>query len=283
MTVVTNLSQLEQKYLNYAVARTGVSLPNCFTYSTARVSQAVGHNQALDGAVRAVGAGQLLERHAPEFVVTDKPVVGSLAIFKNAWYGHVANVEVVGVNMMISESNLGDYGAGYFRCVEMSYRIGSAHPCDSGTRLAGFLTHKDLLKAPQPPKERHIGVKAHVQDIGWMPLVWDGVAGTTGKSKRLEAIQIQTCDGTVIEKVQVHIQDLGWIKPYKYPSANTIMGTTGKSLRMEAVKIKTSKPCKMRVHIQDKGWLDWVDCDGEAIAGTTGKSMRMEAIEIKRK
>jgi uncharacterized protein YjdB len=97
----------------------------------------------------------------------------------------------------------------------------------------------------------------------------------------MEALQIYTTDGTVIEQVDAHMQSIGW-KTYEAPSKDTVIGTTGKAKRLEALKINTSKPCKMRGHVQNKGWTDWVDCDGEAMIGTTGKSLRLEAIEIKR-
>ena len=280
--VVTSLSQVDRKWIDYAIARTGVGLPNCFTYATARISKEVGKQQSLDGNTRVVGAGQLWETHAPEFKQSTQATPGALAIFKGRMYGHVAFVEVVGNRMMISESNLGDYGAGYFRCVEMDKHVGSKHPCDYAMTLVGFLVHEDLIPKPTPQKPKKIGYQAHIQDIGWQDPKYDGEqAGTTGKSLRMEAFKMFTTDGTIVERVEVHLQDFGW-RTYNYPGANTIMGTTGQSRRLEAIKIKTSKTCKMRVHLQDIGWTKWFDCDGKQMAGTEGQSRRLEAIEIKR-
>lgn len=130
--------------------------------------------------------------------------------------------------------------------------------------------------------EGNINYRVHCQTYGWLGYVYDGkMAGTTGKSKRVEAMQIYTTDGTVIEQVDAHMQSIGW-KSYKAPSKSTIIGTTGQSKRLEALRIKTSKPCKMRGHVQNKGWTSWVDCNGKDMIGTTGKSLRLEAIEIKR-
>lgn len=130
--------------------------------------------------------------------------------------------------------------------------------------------------------EGNINYRVHCQTYGWLGYVYDGkMAGTTGKSKRVEAMQIYTTDGTVIEQVDAHMQSIGW-KSYKAPNKSTIIGTTGKAKRLEALRIKTSKPCKMRGHVQKQGWGEWVDCDGKAMIGTTGKSLRLEAIEIKR-
>ena len=130
--------------------------------------------------------------------------------------------------------------------------------------------------------EGNINYRVHCQTYGWLGYVYDGkMAGTTGKSKRVEAMQIYTTDGTVIEQVDAHMQSIGW-KSYKAPNKSTIIGTTGQAKRLEALRIKTSKPCKMRGHVQNKGWTNWVDCNGKAMIGTTGKSLRLEAIEIKR-
>lgn len=127
-----------------------------------------------------------------------------------------------------------------------------------------------------------INYRVHAQSYGWMDWIHDGsMAGTTGMSKRIEALQIYTTDGTVIERVEAHMQGIGW-KIYDHPGKDTIIGTTGQARRLEALKIKTSKPCKMRGHIQKLGWTDWVPCDGDQMIGTTGKSLRLEAIEIKR-
>lgn len=132
------------------------------------------------------------------------------------------------------------------------------------------------------PKQAKIGITPHCQSFGWMAEVYDGTtAGTTGKSKRMEALRIETFDGTIIEKVEAHMQGIGW-KIYDHPGKNTIIGTTGQARRLEALRIKTSKPCKMRGHIQNIGWTDWIPCDGDQMIGTTGKSLRLEAIEIKR-
>lgn len=130
------------QWMNYAVARTGVAMPNCFTYATARISEIVGHNQSLDGNTRVAGAGNLWETHAPEFSQSSVAQVGDLAIYKGGYgnYGHVAVVEVVGVNMAMSQSN---YGGNLFDYVEVPKNVGSYYP-GTALRLVGFLRHKEL-------------------------------------------------------------------------------------------------------------------------------------------
>ncbi|MDJ0840306.1 MAG: hypothetical protein QNK37_27600 [Acidobacteriota bacterium] len=123
---------------------------------------------------------------------------------------------------------------------------------------------------------------AHVQDIGWQGWVEDGaVAGTTGRSLRMEAIKIRLIDapqGMEI-KYRAHVQDIGW---QGWVENGAEAGTTGRSLRMEALEIvltgNSGLNVKYRGHVQDIGWQGYVENGTEA--GTTGRSLRMEAVQI---
>ena len=76
--------------------------------------------------------------------------------------------------------------------------------------------------------------KAHIQDIGWTSWVSNGDAcGTTGQSKRIEAIEIQS---NKMLEVQEHIESVGWMPSSK--GTYVKIGTEGKSLRLEAFKIR---------------------------------------------
>lgn len=126
---------------------------------------------------------------------------------------------------------------------------------------------------------------SHAQDYGWLNWMSNGdLSGTTGKSKRVEAIKIKL-DGlstSLTDAIQyrVHVQDIGWMN---WVSDGALAGTTGESKRIEAIQIKLNsslnKTVKYRVHVQDIGWMDWV-ANGQT-AGTTGQAKRIEAIEIK--
>lgn len=131
----------------------------------------------------------------------------------------------------------------------------------------------------------NISYSTHVQDIGWMNFVKESkTSGTTGQSKRVEAIKIKLegVDESIKNPIEyrVHVQDKDWMPWVKN---GEIAGTTGQSKRVEAIQIKLNsqigKTIKYRVHVQDIGWMDWVK-NGE-VAGTTGQSKRIEAIEIK--
>ena len=123
----------------------------------------------------------------------------------------------------------------------------------------------------------------HVENIGWQAEKSNGqLAGTEGKSLRLEAIKIKLKDADGKIQYQTHIQNIGW---QAEKSNGQLSGTEGKSLRLEAIKIKLSGKIAenysvvYRVHVQNYGWLGWAK-DGE-LAGTEGYSLRCEAIEIK--
>jgi len=75
--------------------------------------------------------------------------------------------------------------------------------------------------------------RVHVADLGWLPWVCTGeMSGTTGQSRRVEAIQIDV--NPMINKhvtYKAHLQDIGWTEWIR----NTeIAGTTGESRRLDA-------------------------------------------------
>ncbi len=128
-----------------------------------------------------------------------------------------------------------------------------------------------------------VSYETHVQDTGWQNAKQDGeVAGTTGQSKRLEAIQIQVnsqYEGNI--NYQTHVQDIGWQTTV---TDGELAGTTGQAKQLEAIRIWLSGDIanhysiQYRVHVSNLGWLDWVT-DG-MIAGTTGRSIKVEGIQI---
>ena len=130
-----------------------------------------------------------------------------------------------------------------------------------------------------------ITYQAHVESDGWMNAVTNGgTAGTTGNSKRLEAIKITLNDknGKSMIRYRAHVQDVGW---QDWKQSGQLAGTTGNSKRLEGIKIElTGEYAKKydiyyRVHEANFGWLGWAK-NGE-IAGSEGLSLRMEALEIK--
>ncbi len=132
---------------------------------------------------------------------------------------------------------------------------------------------------------RQIRYCTHVQTYGWMAWMYDGViSGTSGQSKRLEAIRIELADPLYSGGVtyQTHVQTYGW---QDWVSDGAPSGTSGESKRLEAIRIALTGEMELRydvwyrVHSQTYGWLGWAQ-NGNA-AGTEGLSKRLEGIEIK--
>ncbi len=133
-------------------------------------------------------------------------------------------------------------------------------------------------KATQPV----VSYQSHIQDIGWQGFVSNGdVSGTSGQSKRLEAMSIQLAnvDGGI--EYKTHVQDYGWMD---WVSNGAISGTSGQSRRLEAIQIRLTGNAAnqydiyYRVHAQNFGWMDWA-ANG-APAGTAGYAYRLEAIQV---
>ena len=130
-----------------------------------------------------------------------------------------------------------------------------------------------------------VSYRTHVQDYGWQDWKKDGeTAGTSGESKRLEAIELKLPSNELSGSIEyrTHVQTYGW---QDWKKDGETAGTSGESKRLEAIQIRlTGKMAESydiyyRVHSQTYGWLDWAK-NGE-YAGTTRLSKRLEAIEIK--
>lgn len=138
-----------------------------------------------------------------------------------------------------------------------------------------------LFKLDDMEKIPSVFYSVHAKDIGWMCETFSGeTAGTTGESRRLEAVRIRlnVTEGDIC--YSVHAANLGWLP---YVKNGEIAGTIGESRRIEAIKIRLENlpgfSVMYRVHMKQKGWSDWKLDD--AVAGTTGESRRIEAIEVK--
>ncbi len=129
----------------------------------------------------------------------------------------------------------------------------------------------------------HITYRAHVSDIGWQDWVGDGAtAGTTGRSKTIEAIQVElpVLSSSSLVSVRCLVRNIGW-EDWGRGSG----GTTGRALPIEAIQLKLNGPVEdnydiwYRVHSSNVGWLGWAK-NGES-AGTQGYAYGVEAIQIK--
>ncbi|MCL2889113.1 MAG: N-acetylmuramoyl-L-alanine amidase [Eggerthellaceae bacterium] len=130
-----------------------------------------------------------------------------------------------------------------------------------------------------------VGYETHVQNIGWQSQILDGeMAGTTGRSLRIEALKISLVDQQFGGSIQynAHCAYLGW---QGWKSNGAIAGTEGQARQMEAIQIRLTGEMAnrydiyYRVHAENFGWLGWAK-NGES-AGTAGYGFRMEALEIR--
>lgn len=102
--------------------------------------------------------------------------------------------------------------------------------------VIGITGHNLRLEAFKiNPLGMDIGVKAHIQDKGWVDygtINKDTVIGTTNESKRIECL----CFKGDFE-YRVHIQNSGWTDWTKADGVATL-GTVGQALRIEAIQFR---------------------------------------------
>ena len=131
----------------------------------------------------------------------------------------------------------------------------------------------------------NVSYRTHVQNVGWQAWkVNGGFAGTSGRSLRLEGINIKLTnkDHTGGIRYKTHIQNLGWEKTWR--TDGEMSGTSGRSLRLEAIDLELYGDMAeyydiyYRVHAQDVGWMGWA-ANG-ADAGTAGYARRLEGIQV---
>ncbi len=155
----------------------------------------------------------------------------------------------------------------------------------AGTEMSNLKAYLDVLDGTA--EKGLVLYQTHVQTYGWEQDVrHDGaISGTTGQSKRLEAIKIFKGEG--VENVEgnieyrVHCQTYGWMD---WKKNGELSGTSGESKRLEAIQIRLTGELAekydiyYRVHAQTFGWLNWAK-NGE-MSGTAGYSKRLESIQI---
>lgn len=138
--------------------------------------------------------------------------------------------------------------------------------------------------SPAPTPNTSVSYRTHVQNVGWQGYVSNGaVSGTTGRSLRLEGINIslpnKPYSGGI--RYRTHVQNIGW---QGWVQDGAMSGTSGRSLRLEAIIIELYGAMAQyydvyyRVHAQNFGWMGWAK--NGAASGTAGYSYRLEAIQI---
>ncbi len=158
--------------------------------------------------------------------------------------------------------------------------VNSGYYTNSGVDIwADAVKYRAHITAiPQNMTTGNVCYRAHVAELGWLPLVCDGqTGGTTGQGRRMEAIQVYAHSGNVCYRS--HLGGIGW--EGSYVCNGQVSGTVGQSRQIEAFQISTSStPMTFiaRAHVSSLGWLSWVS-EG-FMAGTTGQSRALQALEI---
>lgn len=105
----------------------------------------------------------------------------------------------------------------------------------------GYSARCEAIKIT-PPEGVTLDVDVHLQGIGWKTYkgvkngVYDPVMGSTGESRRLEAVRIRVVENTTGKNIRyrAHIQRYGW---QAWKTEGQTAGTTGQKLRLEAIQI----------------------------------------------
>lgn len=199
-------------------------------------------------------------------------LTGELASTHSVWY----RVYAAGIGWTGWASDGADAGS--------SGRLASIRAVDVRLLPKGSAAPGSTAGAYRVAAAPELVVQAHVADIGWMDPVATGMAGTTGRSKALEALRLAAPGINLTIEGRPHVADVGWMG-WQDCDDEAIVGTTGQGHALQAVQFRlkgsdaSSYTLCYRAHVSNIGWMGWAT-DGEA-AGTTGYGLPIEAIEFK--
>jgi uncharacterized protein YjdB/GH25 family lysozyme M1 (1,4-beta-N-acetylmuramidase) len=126
---------------------------------------------------------------------------------------------------------------------------------------------------------------AHVGTIGWQDYSnGNGVAGTTNKGLRLEAMKINLSDSSDNLGIEysMYSSGKGW---QDWVSNDDVAGTTGVSNVTRAIKVRLTGYLSVnysvyyRTYSTNNGWSSWV-CDGSISGNESSKDM-LEAFQVR--
>lgn len=251
-------------------------LSNCVGYACGRFNEILGHMWYPKFCCNAEDFTDIANYY--ELPISPVPTVGGIMVWEGvgSLAGHVAIVERIINDNQIFTSESG------WNC---DYFWNSTRTNDNGNwGMNGNYRFKGCIMNPAIKSE--IEYQGHIAFDGWTNWVEEGnYCGTTGESKRLEAIRIRIKNDNLKIEAMAHIETDGWVD-YGVIDENTIIGTTGESKRLECLRLKiydkTSGEIKGRfmVHLEDYGNSPFTNADGIATLGTTGQSLRIEGIKI---
>lgn len=119
----------------------------------------------------------------------------------------------------------------------------------------GYSARIEAFKFRPTEQMGELDVDIHMQDIGWKSFNGikagnpsgedssdiDPICGTTGESRRVEAIKLALRNNKTGKKLRYmgHVENIGWMDPVW---EGEVCGTTGQSKRLEAVRIWLDDP-----------------------------------------
>jgi hypothetical protein len=130
-----------------------------------------------------------------------------------------------------------------------------------------------------------IRYQSHVEEFGWLSWVLDGqLSGTTGRRRRMEAIQMHLLNlpPGVSVRYKVYLGgSVGWTGEYY---DGQMAGTTGQGRALEAIQIWLAGPVPAGCHINYEahvGGIGWQGARSNGqIAGTMEQGHALEAMRI---
>ena len=204
-----------------------------------------------------------------------------------------SSVDAMKKKTLSYSAHIQDYGtqADYSDSVDEPITLGTT---GKGKRLEGL-----TLQLDGDLSQLGISYGAHIQDIGWQEDRSNGsFAGTTGQSKRIEALHIALGDSSVYSIwYRAHVQGYGWLG---WAKDGENAGTVGLSKRMEAIElvilpkgqtppeydpsadsVKTSI-LEYSSHISQIGTVSGVadNLCTDIVLGTTGQSKHLEGFRL---
>ena len=150
-----------------------------------------------------------------------------------------------------------------------------------------------------PYKDPSIHIQGLIQNNGWQQISNDGIAGTTGRTLKLEALKIGVFNNVDKDgnkgkyEGQIEVRIIGFDSRncvytkqaiVNCDSMSNMCGLEGGSIYSISIslkgEIKSLYNIKYRVHVQNLGWQPWV-MNGEYAFGQNKKQMEaIESIEV---
>ena len=148
----------------------------------------------------------------------------------------------------------------------------------------GIAQQYSLVTAASAQSAALVKYRSHISSLGWETYVYDQkVSGTTGKSRGIEAFDIQLQNQTTTGAIQynAYVTGIGW---QGWKDSGEAAGTTGQSKTVQAMQVRLTGNMAnrydvyYRVHVSNIGWLGWAR--NGASAGSVGYGYNAEAFEV---